>query len=151
MRASRTNLICGALFAGLGLAFAVYAWHGLKVGRASAMGPGYFPIMLGALLIGLGALIGLERRDGPGPALPPVSWRGVALIAGAALVFGLTVRGLGMVPSLLVATFMAAMATGQMTAPRALLFSAVLTAFNVAIFVFALRLPYPVIGPWLGV
>lgn len=150
MRASRTNLICGALFAALGLSFVLYAWHGLEIGRASAMGPGYFPVMLGALLVGLGAAIALDRQGTAAAALPPISWRGVTLIAGAALVFGLTVRGLGMVPSLLVATFMAAMATGQMPPARALLFSAVLTAFNVAIFVFALRLPYPVIGPWLG-
>jgi hypothetical protein len=152
MRTSRNNLTCGVLFACVGLAFVIHAWRTLPAGQASAMGPGYFPILLGLLLIALGAVISLGRggQDEEPAALPPIAWRGVLLIAGAALVFGLTVRGLGMAPSLLIATFLAALSTGQMTPSRALLFSAVLTSVNTALFVFALGLPYPVIGPWLG-
>lgn len=150
MGARGRNTACGVLFASLGLAFAIHAWRTLPVGQASAMGPGYFPIVLGGLLFALGAGICLAGQNRSAISLPPVSWRGVILITSTALFFGATVRGLGFAPSLLVASFMAALATGQLKPRSALLLSVVLTSCNVAIFVFALRLPYPLIGPWLG-
>ena len=45
----------GMLFVAIGLLFAVNAWLGLSIGSAFAMGPGYFPILLGVILIGFGA------------------------------------------------------------------------------------------------
>lgn len=150
MGAGRRDLICGSLFAVIGLVFAIGAWRSLPIGSAVAMGPGYFPLVLGLVLVALGFVVALGRGGAEALTFPPVAWRGLALIVGAVLVFALTVRGLGMAPSLLVATFMAALATGRMTLVGAVVLSVILTAFNVGVFVYALRLPYPVVGPWLG-
>ena len=49
------DCVAGTLFVAIGLLFAVNAWLRLSVGSALAMGPGYFPILLGLILIGLGA------------------------------------------------------------------------------------------------
>jgi hypothetical protein len=150
MEVNRRDLACGLIFAALGLAFVVYAWTTLPIGEAVAMGPGYFPMVLGVVLMALGAVVALSGRSGPTVQFPPVAWRGVGLIIAAVLFFGLTVRGLGMAPSLLVATFMAARAAPQVRPRSALIVSVVLTFFNIVVFVFALRLPYAIIGPWLG-
>ncbi|CAH1694054.1 putative tricarboxylate transport protein TctB [Hyphomicrobiales bacterium] len=150
MRVRRINVACGAVFTGVGLFFGISSLLNLPVGQASAMGPGYFPIVLSTILCALGMIIVLSGEDHEAPSLPPISWRAVILVTGAALFFGMTVRGLGMAPSLLIATFMATMATGQLTPRQALLLSVILTLFNIGVFVFALRLPYAIIGPWLG-
>lgn len=150
MGVRRTNLACGAVFTGIGLFFGINALLRLPVGSAAAMGPGYFPIVLSMILCALGLVIVLSGTDLSAPPLPPMSWRAITLVTGAALFFGMTVRGLGMAPSLIGATFMATMATGQLVPRHALLLSVILTLFNIGIFVFALRLPYAIIGPWLG-
>jgi hypothetical protein len=150
LTARQRDLVCGFFFALLGMTFVIGAWSTLPVGRAFAMGPGYFPIVMGVVLTGLGLLIVGKATTQGGHRLPPVAWVGTGLIIGAVLVFGLTARGAGLAPALLVSTFMAAMATGRMSVAGALLLSAVLTTFTIGVFVYGIRLPYPVIGPWLG-
>jgi hypothetical protein len=78
-----------------------------------------------------------------------VSWRGVGLVTGAILLFGFTVRGLGMAPALGGATLLAALSTGRNSFRLAMLLSCCLTAFCVVLFVYVLQLPYAAIGPWL--
>ena len=146
----RNNLVCGAVFACVGLFFVVNAWRTLPVGEASSMGPGYFPIGLGLLLIVLGLVVGFGESTPDTRDVPPLPWRGVTLVTGSVLFFGLTVRLLGFAPSLLVSTFVAGLATGRLKPAPALVLSAVVTVFSIAIFVFGLGMPYPVIGPWLG-
>ena len=139
----------GILFVAIGLLFAVNAWLGLPIGSAFSMGPGYFPILLGLALIGLGAAIVLSGLRKPAESFGTVSWRGVGLVTGAILFFGLAVRGLGMAPALGGATLLAALSTERNSLLFALLLSLCLTAFCVVLFVYALQLPYAAIGPWL--
>jgi hypothetical protein len=146
----RNNLVCGGVFACVGLFFVVNAWRTLPVGEASSMGPGYFPIGLGLLLIVLGLVVGFGESTPDTRDVPPFPWRGVTLVTGSVLFFGLTVRLLGFAPSLLVSTFVAGLATGRLKPAPALVLSAVVTVFSIAIFVIGLGMPYPVIGPWLG-
>jgi hypothetical protein len=168
----------------LGLAFAVAASR-YELGSALQMGPGYYPLVLGGLLVALGvgvAVEGLLRRraprdapvrepvrapvaaddapgDGPdggaagdpdgddtgGDARGPVPWRAMALVVAAIVVFALGVRDLGLVPSLLLATFLAALA-GRRDAARAAGVAVGLTALCVLIFVVALQLRLPLVG-----
>ncbi|MET0741810.1 MAG: tripartite tricarboxylate transporter TctB family protein [Microvirga sp.] len=146
----RSNLVCGGIFACIGLFFVVDAWRTLPIGEASSMGPGYFPIGLGLLLIVLGLVIGFGESTPDTRDVPPLPWRGVTLVTGSVLFFGLTVRSLGFAPSLLVSTFVAGLATGRLKTAPALALGVVLTAFAIAVFVIGLGMPYPVIGPWLG-
>ena len=139
----------GTLFVAIGLLFAVNAWLRLSVGSALTMGPGYFPVLLGVILIGFGLAIFLAGLRQPMQPFGTVSWRGVGLVTGAILFFGLTVRGLGMAPALGGATLLAALSTERNSLLFALLLSFCLTAFCVALFVYALQLPYAAIGPWL--
>jgi hypothetical protein len=155
MRLNRRDLAAGALFMAIGAFFTLNAWFNLAVGSAFAMGPGYFPILLGLVLIGLGLAIALAGSRAPASpfgtvSFGAVSWRGVSLVTASILFFALTVRGLGMAPALGGATILAALSSDRNSPAFALVVSLCLTTASVLIFVYALRLPYPVIGPWLN-
>jgi hypothetical protein len=69
VRESRDNLLAGAIFLAFGGLFA-YLASTYEVGTLLAMGPGYFPMVLGLILAALGVVIlatGLLtlRREGP--------------------------------------------------------------------------------------
>ncbi len=149
MTANRRDLIAGIAFVVIGAAFGLNAWLSLRIGEAQSMGPGYFPVFLGLILVGFGAAIAFSAIGKPDESLGQVSWRGVALVTAGIVFFATTVRGLGMGPALSVATFLAARASGRLSLRGSLLLAVGLAAFCVVVFLYALRLPYPVIGPWL--
>jgi len=149
MQVNTRDLAAGAVFVAIGLFFGLNAWFGLRIGQAYAMGPGYFPVVLGGVLVALGVGIAAAAVGGAREAIGIIPWRGVVLVSAAILFFAVTVRGLGMAPALAGATFFAALSSGRMSWPGAILLALCLTAFCVLLFLFALRLPYPVLGPWL--
>lgn len=144
----RTNATCGLVFIGAGLFFAVQSL-GLEKGTALRMGPGYFPLVLAGLLILLGAVILVQSFRKEGEPIGPLAWRGMLFILPAPVVFGLTVRGLGFVPALFITAFIACFASHRMTVLGALILSSAVTLFSVAVFSYALGLPFERFGPWL--
>jgi Tripartite tricarboxylate transporter TctB family len=147
---ARKDLLAGGIFVAFGLAFAITA-STYEVGSALRMGPGYFPLALGSFLVVLGILIAVKGFvAGEGGEIGPVPWRAMALLVAALLFFGYTVRGLGLVPSLFVTVFLAAMAGRSARVIPAVVIAGALTALSVLIFVIALQLRLPYFGPWLG-
>ncbi|HWT31392.1 MAG TPA: tripartite tricarboxylate transporter TctB family protein [Propylenella sp.] len=150
MRKSVRDLAAGLIFIAFGLAFAIAASR-YQIGTAFRMGPGYFPIVLGGLLVLLGIMVAVEGvlagEDTPIGAVP---WKALVLILGSIIFFGVTVRGLGLVPSLFVTVLMAAFASRRTTALTALLIAIGLTIGCVLIFVEALGLSIALFGPWVG-
>ena len=149
MRVNPKDVAAGAIFMAIGLAFSLNAAFTLRIGEARAMGPGYFPVLFGAILVGLGLIIALMAVGRSREAFGKVSWRGVILVTMSIVFFAVTVRGLGMAPALGCATVMAAMASKRLSLVGTLITGVSLTTFSVLVFIYALRLPYPVIGPWL--
>jgi hypothetical protein len=104
------DLFAGLVFIAIGFGFAVIAFT-YDVGAPNQMGPGSFPLVLGVILVVLGGFIAARGlTDGEEGPIGAVSWRAVGLIVGAVIVFGLTVRTLGLVPSTFLATLMASRA-----------------------------------------
>lgn len=143
----RTNGLCGAIFVGLGLFF-LYQSLSLELGTAFRMGPGYFPLVLSIVLIGLGSVIVVQATQVEGEPIGPIAWRGLLFILPAPVFFGLTVRGLGFVPSLFFTTLIAAFASSRMKPLTALLIATGVTIFSAAVFSYALGLPFQRFGPW---
>ncbi len=114
------DVLAGLVFIGFGLAFAVGA-ASYDIGTPLRMGPGYFPLVLGGLLVLIGITViakGLLAADAE--PIGTVPWRALVLILAAILFFGATVRGLGLVPSVLVVSLMAAFASQRTTVVGAL-------------------------------
>jgi hypothetical protein len=145
----KVNALAGILFIALGGFFAVQA-YGLELGTTFRMGPGYFPLVLALILIGLGIIVLVQAARASGEPLGPIAWRGLLLILPAPILFGMTVRGLGFVPSLFLTALLASFASTRMTIVTALLVSGGVTIFATLVFIEALGLPFRFFGPWLG-
>ncbi len=151
VRRALKDILAGAIFIAFGLAFAIGAL-GYELGEPLNMGPGYVPLALGVALVGLGGLIVVKGFiAGEGEPIGDVDWRAVVLITASLLFFGITVRGLGVVVSLFIATLMAALARSATSVREALVIAAGLTVLSILIFIVALQLRLPVIGPWIPV
>ena len=149
-RRSRKDLLSGAIFIGFGLAFGVTA-STYDFGSALRMGPGFFPLVLGSVLVVLGVLIAISGYvAADSSAIGTVPWRALVLLLGAILFFGFTVRDLGLVPALFVSVLLAAFAGRGVRPVPAVVIAASLTALSVGIFVYALQLRLALLGPWLG-
>ena len=143
-----TDAVAGVLFIAFGLFFGVQALS-LDLGTAFKMGPGYFPLLLSGILILLGLAILASAVNKAGDAIGSYAWRGMMFILPAPVFFGLTVQGLGFVPSIFLTAIIAAMASLKMKLPWALLLAVVLTVFSTLVFSYGLGLPFRRFGPWL--
>lgn len=144
----RTDLAAGLL---LMAAAAFFGWQttGLDIGTSLRMGPGYFPMVLSALLFLLGALVALKSRGRMAEPFGQIAWRGILFILPAPVFFGLTVRGLGFVPSLFITTLIASQASARMRPVPAVLLAVAVTVLSTLIFSYGLGLPFRRFGPWL--
>lgn len=150
MRRSWRDVLAGMTFVAVGAAFAVTSVT-YEVGTALRMGPGYFPLVVGALTVVFGALVIAKGFvAGESGDIGDIPWRAIVLILGAVLFFGLTVRGLGLVPTVFVAALMSTFASRRTTVVGGVLIAAGLTVISVLIFVVALSLRLSLFGPWLG-
>lgn len=139
----------GALFVGIGGWFAFSALN-LDIGTALRMGPGYFPLILAGILIFLGVLIVVRALRADAGEIGPVAWRGLLFILPAPIVFGLTVRGLGMVLALVIIVLLVSHASRSMRPLTAACLAVGLTGFCVLVFSYGLGLPLRRFGPWLN-
>ncbi|MCZ8078487.1 MAG: tripartite tricarboxylate transporter TctB family protein [Fuscovulum sp.] len=146
----RTDAAAGVLFILFGLFFGIQAL-GLEIGTAFRMGPGYFPLVLAVVLVIFGGLILFNaiKAGKDSPSIGGIAWRGLLFILPAPIFFGLTVRGLGFVPSIFVTTLIAGLASLKMRPVYALLLAVAVTVFSTLVFSYALGLPFRRFGPWL--
>ena len=141
---------CAALiYLAFGLG-AIYLGRELPMGTALKMGPAYFPAVLGWALsfIGLISLIrSFLRKGGP---IPAFAWKPLLLISAATVVFGLIVRGAGLIVALPLFVMMTAFASAKFRWLPSLALAAGATIFCALVFVKGLGVPLPLIGKWLG-
>jgi hypothetical protein len=148
MTVNKVDAAAGVLFILIGLVFGGQSL-GMEIGTSLRMGPGYFPLVLAGLLIVLGGFIVANAFKTAGDEVSTHAWRGMMFILPAPIFFGLTVRGLGFVPSIFLTTLIAALASMKMKLLPALLLAAAVTVFCTAVFSYGLGLPFRRFGPWL--
>jgi len=128
--------------------FAFWAGADLPLGTFGGMGPGMLPIGLAGLLGLLGALLIVDAGLEGGSLLERWSIRGPLFVLGAVVAFGMTVRPFGLLVAGPLAVIIAAFASDEVRWGETILFGAVMTAFCIGLFKFALGLPIP-LAPWL--
>ncbi|MER5650951.1 tripartite tricarboxylate transporter TctB family protein [Streptosporangium sp. NPDC002524] len=149
-RRSLPDVLAGGVFVLIGGAFAVGAL-GYELGTPLRMGPGAFPLLVGAIVAALGLAIVVKGLvAGEVIEFGPVPWRAVGAIVIAVLFFGLTVRGLGFVPASAVTALLTALASSRVRPLTAVAVAAGLTVAGTLIFVVGLQLRVPLWGTWLG-
>ena len=144
-----TDLLTGLIFVGLGIMFVVVSGD-YRLGPARQMGPGYFPTVLGILLAVLGAVLSLKGQFGKAGALDSFSWRPLMVIVTAIVLFGLTVRGAGLVPAIVLLTLTSFAARDRFRPTTARLRAAALSVFSWGVGRIGLGRPRPALGTWFG-
>ena len=139
----------GIIFVFFGLA-AVYIGQDYQMGTVGRMGPAYFPTILGTLLALIGAAAITRSLLRPGEAIGKFYLKNLALILLAVILFGVLMRGAGLVPAVLAVVLVSAYASPKFTWLPTLLIAAGLAVFSIVVFVKLLGLPLPILGPWLG-
>lgn len=114
-------------------------------GSTMRMGPGYFPSLLGGILALFGTyvlIIGLRRGE---KITVHCSTRALIVLPVSLIAFGLLMNHAGFIPAMAVLVFGSASAGQDFKFVEVLLLTFILTGLSVAIFIWGLGLPYPLI------
>ena len=134
----------GLLFAGIGCG-AMWIARSYPFGSARSMGPGYFPVALGGLLVILGVVVMLRGLRSSEALEPGWSARGLIMLPLSVIVFGILMGNAGFIPALAALVILSAAAGREFRFKEVLLLTVSLIGISVALFVWGLGLPYPLI------
>jgi hypothetical protein len=140
------DFLAGLIFVAFGVA-AVVLGSAYPLGTAARMGPGYFPRILGLLLIVLGVALALRALRLQGGPLAYWKWRPTLVVTTSVVLFGLIVTHVGLVFSTIGLIVLSSAASTEFRAKEALISGVLLAALAVGVFVIGLKLPLPV-WPW---
>jgi hypothetical protein len=143
------DFFAGLLFVLFGVAF-IWVARDYGFGTARRMGPSFFPIVLAAILVVIGTIIGVR-----GVAVvedPPrgFTFKGLLLVIVSTVLFAVLVRNAGIPVATAVLVAVSAFASQRFKLMPTLVLAVGMAVFCVVVFVYALGLPMPVRGPWLG-
>src|SRR5258708_19371211 len=136
----------GLIFIGFGVA-AIVIGSNYTLGTAARMGPGYFPRILGILLIILGAALSLRALRVQGSPVPVWKWWPTLIVLGSVILFGVIVNTVGLVLSTIVLIVLSSAASHEFRYKEALISGVLLATLAVAVFVIGLKLQLPI---WPG-
>jgi Tripartite tricarboxylate transporter TctB family len=147
MPSRNRDVYAGALMMLIGLG-ACFEGLTYKRGTLTHMGPGFFPVALGVILVVLGMLIAgsaVARRptDGEATLFKKPQWRGWFCIIAGPVLFIILGRYGGMVPAAFACVFVSALGDRTATLKGSLILAAVVTVFAAVLFYYLLRIPFP--------
>jgi hypothetical protein len=137
------DLFAGLLFIAFGAA-AIAIGSNYPFGSSARMGPGYFPRVLGILLIGLGAVIALRGLKLKGTPIAVGSLKPLVIVLGSIVLFGLLSPHIGLVLASILLIVSASAASSEFRWKEALLSGIVLAAGAVMVFIWGLGLQFSV-------
>jgi hypothetical protein len=151
---SQQDFFSGLMFMVIGVAF---AWGATRytIGEGARMGPGYFPLMLGIVLAGLGGFIVFESlvvETEDGEPIGSWAWKPLGFILAANFVFGVLLGGLpsigipamGMVVAIYGLTFLSSLAGDEFSFKENVILATVLAIGSYLAFIVLLKLQFPV-------
>lgn len=140
------DFLAGLIFVAFGTA-AIVLGSDYPLGTAARMGPGYFPRILGILLIVLGGLLVFRAARVSGARIPPFRWRPTLIVLGSVVLFGAIVRPVGVALSTVILIVTASAASHEFRPRESLVAGVLLAALAVGVFVVGLQLQLPI---WPG-
>jgi hypothetical protein len=149
MAKNQKDLLAGLLFVAIGLLMAIGTTE-FELGTARRMGPGYFPAILAGLLVLLGLIIAIKAFFGAEERVGQMAWIPLAIMTVAVLVFGLTVRGAGLIPATILLSGISLAASIHFKIRTAVWLSVTLAFFSWLVFAYGLGLPMPGFGTWFS-
>ncbi|MFL6676398.1 MAG: tripartite tricarboxylate transporter TctB family protein [Massilia sp.] len=134
----------GAFFAGVGAQY--------TLGSAGRMGPGYFPTALGILLVLIGIVvsIGALSPKAAEQGVDRFAWSTLLLVLGPVVLFGLLLGKLGLVLCLFMLVAISSFASHEFSLKATLGNAVVLISLCLFVFVYALKLQFPIWPAFFG-
>lgn len=140
------ELIGGVLTIVVGGAFLLQSLR-YPLGRLNQMGPGYFPVVLSLIMIGLGLVLLAQTRR-PAFGLPRgFAVRPVILIPAGMSLFALLIERAGIIPASVSLVVLSAMSEPVVRPLRVLGLTLTAVALIYVVFIVILRMPF-VIARW---
>jgi len=150
---SQKDFFSGLMFLLIGLGFAWGATN-YNIGVGARMGPGYFPLMLGVILMVLGGLIAFKAmviESETGDKIGKWAWRPLGFIIGSNILFGILLGGLpsiglpsmGLIVAIYGLTIVSAKAGDVFKLKEVLVVATVLAIISYGAFIKLLNLQFP--------
>ena len=145
----KRDYYAGGLMLLLGVGAAVIG-AGYKFGSLARMGPGFMPVVLGAVLAFLGLLIAGTALGSyepeQGKFLPDnPQWFGWLCIIGGPILFIILGQYGGMIPAVFACVFVCALGDNTATYKSSAILAAGITVFGVVLFHYLLHIPFPLL------
>lgn len=144
---SQEDFWSGLMFISFGIAAIIIA-RDYPMGSAMRMGPGYFPTMIGGLLVVFGAIISAISFKTRGVGIGTWPWRAIVLMSVAFVLFAWGMEHLGFIPSLAILIVVSTLSTPHFRWKEMALEAVVMIAGSWAVFIYALELPYTLWGSY---
>jgi len=138
------NVWAGAMLIAIGAAAVVVA-RNYSFGTALRMGPGYFPSLLGGLLVLFGLYLVATGLRNPEEIEGNWALRALIMLPLSLVLFGILMEYAGFIPALIVLIVGSAAAGSEFKLVESLLLAVGLTAFAVVLFIWGIGLPYPLL------
>lgn len=145
LRAGR-DLLAGLLYILIG-GLAVTIGSGYPLGSASRMGPGYFPVLVGALLVLVGCVVTTRGLKVNSERVGRLAVKALVLVLGSVIFFAATIEKIGLAAAILGVVVIGYLANARWRPVELCVLALVLTAASVLIFYYGLKLPFKV---WPG-
>ncbi len=114
-----------------------------SVGTVRSMGPGYFPAILGYLLLAIGGVTALRGFWQKGEGIKILSLRPLLMVSGAVLAFAFLLKPAGLILAVLALVMMSCLGSQEFRLRDVVILFFVLAAIAAGLFVYTLGLPYP--------
>ena len=139
------DLWTGIMFIAVGAA-AMFIASDYRFGSVRSMGSGFFPMILGGLLIGFGCFIAAKGLRNKEKIKARVWTRPLILLPLSFIVFGKLMETAGYIPALVALIALACAAGPEFKIREMLVLAVVLSVISVAVFIWGLGLSYPLFG-----
>jgi hypothetical protein len=147
---SNRDFLAGLLFVLIGVVAVAFA-RDYPMGTAMRMGSGYFPTVLGGILILLGAWVMARGIRSGEKVKGEWGWKPLAFIALSIVLFGFLMARLGLVPALAAVLFVSAAGGREFRVREVLVLTVLMNLFAVVVLLYVLKMPYPLIAGLLWI
>lgn len=127
--------------------FALVLAFQYPLGTAARMGPGYFPRVLGGIMMVLGLALSLRSFRLKGAQITPFAWKAIGLVMGGVSIFAAIVTTAGLVVATTVLIIISGLASKEFSLKESLISSVLLSTAAVLLFIVGLKLQFPIF-PW---
>jgi len=135
------DFFAGVIFLLFGLC-AVLMGRDYPMGTARQMGAGYFPVVLGALLVLFGSVISVRSLVAAGEKLEDIGFRPLLLVLLAIGAFAVSVDSMGIVAATILMTVIGAAASPESRWREVVVLTLALLGLSVGAFAYGLGLPF---------